>query len=165
MVCEEKLHLVKACRDRWRNHLLSHPEDQWMEDYTSSWRDEDRHMVGLIPVAEWNDPEDREFGIPGERQYGYVNEFGTACGNESSSNVFLRAGIVEFLWASCIEFIVALIDDEQFELEHEPGIPLGMIAFRAPSELAPVFANLVEMHGGSLRWDDSTGDQCLFESE
>jgi hypothetical protein len=158
------LKLIKSYHDRWIEHLGENSSDIWMQEATIFHSDD---IPILVPICKV----DREDGFTEiVERYDDLRFFGTSCGSTSCSEVFSRPGIVEFLQAHAVEFLVGAvaedyIDDLYHSREVEKGVPLGMIAFSGSEELAEAFANIVGHYGGSLRWDDSSDGQCVFESE
>jgi len=163
MTLEERKKFVRKYQDLWKEHLAKYPEDEWMQDYAVSYDPHpERYCVVLIPVCSI---ENRDWYLV-DATFDDIKNFGTSCGRvgpQHCYNVFGTTGVAEFLQAFCVEFIVGCVSIPTGD--KEPGIPLDMIAFKGPEILAAGFANFINNLGGSLRWDDSSDGQCLFESE
>jgi len=160
MKFEEGKRLVEKCATMWKDHLIEFPKDGWMEDCVISYPGEEIPL--FIPVCSIDD---KDGFIVGKR-FGDLKKFGTICGDRGCYTVFNNPGVVEFLQGFCIEFVVVSVNEEILEEDAWDGaIPIYMMAFKGSAHIAPGFANMINHLGGSLRWDDSDGERCLFESE
>jgi len=163
LVIEKRKQLILKYKQLWEQHLTDHPEDEWMQDYVLSYPNEE--IPVLIPICTLESEE----WLLVEDAFDDLKQFGTSCGNAGCYSVFGKPGALEFLQAFGVEFIVGSVSKEYLEevgwAQRGEGVPLNMVAFKGSEELAAGFANFVGTLGGSLRWDDSSDGQCLFESE
>jgi hypothetical protein len=153
-----KLALIDILHIKWIEYLRFHPSDRWLntamiaypEDPPGAW------PVILIPVCKVQEDQVQEI-------YTAAKCFTPAVDCEGPP-VFAIKGILEFLQAYHVQFIVGTVDCWNFELNEQEGLPLCMVAFKASPQVGDAFAYFVNRYGGSLRPESRRG-WCIFESE
>jgi len=158
LAAAEKEEVIEALHNMWVIHLKSHPEDYWVDIDMVFYKDDPSGTwpVVLIPIC---DVEDNDV----TRAHNIGKCFTPEVDDDEDPPVFARKGVLEFLQAHCLEFIVGTIDRWNFDLDEQEGLPLSMIAFRAESSIGKAFAFFINKFDGSLRMKHKDG-WCFFTS-
>lgn len=154
---EEKEVIIEVLHNKWIEHLRYHTEDSWVHaemvvydgDPPESW------PVVLIPICSVDSN-----GL--ERIYTAAKCFTPAV--DQGETVFAKKGVLEFLQAHHIENLVGAIDNWNFQLDEQEGLPLASLAFKAHQPIGKAFTTFVTRYGGSIKMREK-GGWCFFDSE
>jgi len=158
LTASEKERLIEALNAMWIFYLRFHPDDCWADPNMVFYKDDppETWPVVLVPICDVK--EDQVIKVHSTGMC-FTPEVDDGC-----SPVFSRKGVLEFLQAHRIEFIVGTIDRWNFDLDEQEGLPLCTIAFKAEPSVGKAFVFFIGKFGSSLRMQHKDG-WCFFESE
>lgn len=158
LTADEKEKLIEALHTMWVFYLRFHPDDCWTDPDMVFYKDDppETWPVVLIPICDVEDD-----------QVIKVHSTGMCFTPEVDNGeppVFSRKGVLEFLQAHRIEFIVGTVDRWNFDLDEQEGLPICTIAFKAEPSIGRAFAFFIGKFSSDLRMRHKNG-WCFFESE
>jgi len=158
LTANEKEKLIEALHAMWIFYLRFHADDCWADPDMVFYKDDppEKWPVVLVPICDVKDD-----------QVIKVHRTGMCFTPEVDNGdppVFSRKGVLEFLQAHRIEFIVGTIDRWNFDLGEQEGLPLCTIAFKAEPSIGQAFAFFIGKFSSDLRMLHKNG-WCFFESE
>jgi len=158
LTASEKEGLIEALHILWIVYLRFHPDDCWADPDMVFYKDDppETWPVVLVPICDVKDDCVTKVHSTGKCFTPEVDD--------GDPPVFSRKGVLEFLQAHRIEFMVGTIDRWNFDLDEQEGLPLCTIAFKAAPSIGKAFVFFIDKFGSSLRMQHKNG-WCFFESE
>lgn len=157
LAATDKKALIHNLHLKWIAHLRCHPEDSWLDTAMVAYPEDppEKWPVIFIPMCNIED--------------GKIVEVNTTlrCFTPEVDNgetpVFARKGVLEFLLAHRIEYVIGTVDRWNFTLDEQEGLPLSTIAAKMDIDVGNAFVFFVERFGGTLRVEKHY-NWCMFQS-
>lgn len=155
----EKESLIHNLHLKWIAYLRFHPEDSWLDTTMVDYPEDppEQWPVVYIPVCSTKDSSITEM-------YTTLRCFTPEVDNNGETPVFAHRGVLEFLLAHRVEFVIGTIDRWNFKLDEQEGLPLSSIAAKMDINIGKAFTFFVERFGGNL-FVECHNNWCIFQSE
>lgn len=153
----DKEALIHNLHLKWIAHLRYHPDDSWLDDTMVAYPNDppEKWPVVFIPIC--------------NIKKGKIVKVHTTlhCFTPEVDNgetpVFSHKGIIEFLLAHKVEYVIGTVDRWNFTLDEQEGLPLCTIAARIDLNVGSAFEYFVGRFGGTLRVEKHY-NWCIFRS-
>lgn len=156
---EDKEALIHDLHLKWIEYLRFHPEDSWLDPTMVAYPEDPPEQWPVVCIPICNVDTDKITEV-----YTTLRCFTPEIDNNGDTPVFAYKGVLEFLLAHRIEYVIGTIDRWNFRLDEQEGLPLSTVAAKMDINIGKAFVFFVERFGGSLRVEQRD-NWCLFQSD